>query len=163
MKKALLGLSILISTLAYAQETTTFILVRHAEKAINGTTNPGLSSTGKARAQRLADLLSKANITAIYATNFNRTLQTVAPLATAKNLTTQLYEWKSPKAFLVKLLETYRGGTVVICGHSNTTPILANALLGQALFEPFEDNEYSHLLIITASKVGAGKLLPLEY
>lgn len=163
MKNLLLSLFLLASTLIYAQETTTFILVRHAEKALDGTKDPALTKEGEIRAQHLSDLFAKADITAIYATNFRRTRMTVAPLAENKGLEIQPYEWKNPNALLNKMLEANTGGIIVISGHSNTTPFLANALLGKTKFEQFDDDDYGNLLIITTTKVGVGKLLYIRY
>ena len=88
-----------------------------------------------------------------------------APSEVGKNkgLEIQTYEWKNPKALLNKILVANTGGTVVISGHSNTTPILANFLLGATKFEQFDDEDYGNLLIITTSKIGAGKLVLLRY
>jgi len=163
MKILLLSLFLLFSTLSYAQQTTTFILVRHAEKAVDGTKDPGLTKEGEAKATHLLEIFAKADIKSIYSTDLKRTRMTVSPLAKSKGLEIQTYEWKSPKALLIKILEANMGGTVVISGHSNTTPILANFLLDSTKIEQFEDDDYGNLLIITTTKVGAGKLLHLRY
>src|SRR5688572_14758185 len=78
-------LAVSVQSLAQNQ-ITTFILVRHAEKGEDGTKDPDLSEEGKQRAIRLADMLSKTSITAIYSTSFKRTRNTVVPLANAKSL-----------------------------------------------------------------------------
>lgn len=163
MKNLLTIALLLFSFLSYGQESTTFILVRHAEKAADGTKDPDLTDAGKERARRLAEMLSMEEVTAVYSTDFKRTKQTVEPLAKSKGLEIQTYEWKSPKALMNKLLEQYNGGTVVICGHSNTTPILANALIGRAIVGTFAEDDYGNILIVTASKVGMGKLIWLIY
>ena len=53
MKTLLLSLLLLAGATSLAQETTTFILVRHAEKADDGTRNPPLSEVGVQRANDL--------------------------------------------------------------------------------------------------------------
>lgn len=156
-------LLLLFSLLTYGQETTTFVLVRHAEKASDGTNDPALTIEGEKRAEKLAELFSKANITAIYSTNFERTKMTVAPLAKNKGLEIQMYDWKNPKSLLNKILDDNPGGTVVISGHSNTTPILANFLTGNSNLPNFSDDDYGNILIITTEKVGTGKLLTMRY
>lgn len=163
MKNLLLLLFFLASILGYSQETTTFILVRHAEKAMDGTKDPTLTTAGEERARKLLQMFTAADITAIYSTDLKRTRMTVDPLAKSKGLDIQTYEWKSPKALLNKILEENTGGTVIISGHSNTTPILANFLLGTTSLEQFEDDDYGNLIIITATKIGAGKLLHMRY
>ncbi len=162
MKTILLAIFLVVSIFSFAQETT-FILVRHAEKANDGTKDPALTIEGEASAENLQKMFEKADITAIYSTNYKRTQLTVAPLSKAKGLEIKIYVWKNPKALLNKILEANIGGTVIISGHSNTTPILANLLIGKATFTTFEENDYGNLLIITTTKVGAGKLLHVRY
>ena len=66
----------------FLRPVTTVILVRHAEKNIEpDNPNPDLSPEGRARAQELVHILGNTGVTAIYATQYGRTLQTVQPLA----------------------------------------------------------------------------------
>jgi phosphohistidine phosphatase SixA len=121
----LLGVIWLTAFESSAQQLTTFILVRHAEKA-DGSDDPELSEAGKARAQRLAEVLSKTSIQAIYSTSYKRTRDTVSPLAKAKGLEVIAYEAKKADP-IEKILKDHVGGTVVISGHSNTTPWTATS------------------------------------
>jgi phosphohistidine phosphatase SixA len=163
MKKGFVILLLFVSTLSFAQETTTFILVRHAEKASDGTSDPALTEEGVARANNILSMFQEADITAIYSTDYKRTKLTVAPLAEAKKIDITIYDPKDLKEFSLKLLKDNSGGTIIISGHSNTTPTLANLLLDEEKFEQFEDNDYGNLLIITTSGSGKAKLLHLRY
>jgi len=138
--RVLLIFLVLISFAGSAQ--TTYILIRHAEKETTGADpkDPELSKDGEARAKSLVMLLEKQNIDAIYSTNFNRTKNTVKPLADAKGIEIQIYD-KQPDITKLK-------GTVVICGHSNTIPALANLLIGKEQFKTFDDNDFGNILII---------------
>jgi len=137
----------LIIVCASASAQTTFILVRHAEKE-SAANDPGLSAAGQQRALALAKILEQQKVDAIWSTNFNRTRSTVKPLADAKAISIQTYE-KEPD--IDKLQKA--GGTVVICGHSNTIPALANKLLGKQQFTTFADDDYGNLLIINGTSV----------
>lgn len=140
---------------------TTFILIRHAEKGDDGTKDPPLSEEGNKRAARLTETLKSTGVTAIYSTNFKRTKSTVAPLAQAKNLEVKIYEPVKEEE-LKKIIESNKGGTVVIVGHSNTTPWSANFLAGTKL-ENFTDAEYSNILIITFYEFSKASLTRLNY
>ena len=163
MKKLLISLFLLVSILSYSQEITTFILVRHAEKADDGTKNPPLTEEGNMRANNLLALLTMADISAIYSTDYKRTQLTVAPLATVKDMEVLTYGWKDPEAMLTTMLEKHVGGIVVISGHSNTTPTVANILLGEDKFEQFDDLDYGNLLIVTVTELGKGNLLHIRF
>jgi len=163
MKKLILSLLVLVSVFTYAQETTTFILVRHAEKADDGTRNPPLTNAGSTRANNLLEMLKMADIGAIYSTDYKRTQQTVAPLAAEKGMDIQSYGWKDPKGLLASLLEKHAGGIVVISGHSNTTPTVANILLGNEKLAQFDDSDYGNILIVTVTELGKGRLVHLRF
>ena len=66
----------------FRRPITTIILVRHAEKIIDPN-NPDvdLSAAGQARAQEIARMFGDAGINAIYATQYQRTQETVKPLS----------------------------------------------------------------------------------
>jgi 2,3-bisphosphoglycerate-dependent phosphoglycerate mutase len=135
------------------QTITTFILVRHAEKASDGTDNPDLSADGAARAQRLLSLFKNSTIAGIYSTKYKRTQNTVAPIAKEKELAVVTYE-KFDIAGLTELARKHSGGIVVIAGHSNTVPQIANALLGKNDFRNFPDTEYGTILMVSVVEAG---------
>lgn len=164
MKKLLLTTLLFAFTiLVFAQDETTFILVRHAEKASDGTRNPPLNEEGKVRSANLAEMLSNQEIVALYSTPFKRTQETLQPIADMKDLEVQSYDPYAKGEWLASLAEKHPGGTVVISGHSNTIPSLANALLGNESFSQFDESDYSNLIIIVAEEVGKGKLVRLKF
>lgn len=164
MKKiSLLFTALFLSVFLFAQDQTTFILVRHAEKANDGTKDPPLNEAGAQRAIDLASLLENQQITALYSTPFKRTRETLQPLASNMELQTQDYDPFAKGDWLAELYESHKGGTVVIAGHSNTIPNLANLLLGNEMFSQFDDSEYFNLLVIVGNEVGKGKLVRLKF
>ncbi len=162
-KSVLLFLTLALATSILAQDQTTFILVRHAEKADDGTRNPPLNEVGKQRALDLAALLENQEITALYSTPYKRTRETVQPLAEKKGLETKEYEPRPGEDWLAKLYKDHTSGTVVIVGHSNTIPFIANKLLGEDVFSQFDDKEYSNLIVVLGTEVGKGKLVRLSF
>jgi phosphohistidine phosphatase SixA len=150
------------STTAQAQEATTFILVRHAEKADDGTDDPPLNEIGQQRAKSLAGHLKETNITAIYSTNFKRTVQTVQQIADAKALTIKTYDPSDPTT-LKNMLVDEAGGIVLFSGHSNTTPVLVNQLIGEERYQQFDDSDYDNLFIVMTKEMGKGTVLLLTF
>ena len=138
-----------------AGELTTFILIRHAEKGNDGTEDPDLTEQGISRAEQLSGMLRNTPIAAIYATNFKRTRNTVAPLARIHDTKVQPYEAFKPEV-IEDMLEKHRGGTVLISGHSNTTPWTANLLTGTETYKDYAESEYGIILIVTVTGVGKG-------
>ena len=128
-------------------QITTFILVRHAEKILAGGDDPSLKPEGTARAGRLATMLEKSRIDAIYSTAFKRTRETVTPLATSKGLDITVYE-SLKESPIDQMLKDHPGGTIVICGHSNSIPWIANLLTGSKTFNEFDEADYSNFLVI---------------
>lgn len=154
--RVLFMLLAIVSALAVSSQNrvTTVILLRHAEKVADGTKDPDLSDEGKKRAESLVNIFSKTKVDAIYSTHFKRTESTVAPLALAHQLSVQNYEGGKPTE-LDEIVAKYQGGTVVICGHSNTTPALINYLTGHAdEFKTFDDADYGNLVIVTVIQKG---------
>jgi broad specificity phosphatase PhoE len=163
MKNLLLLSLVLLSLPSFGQDNTTFILVRHAEKATDDPKDPDLSPEGITRVSKLAELLEQSSITAVYSTPYKRTRKTVQAIANSKKLTVQEYAPTNPASFVAELLAKHAGGTVLISGHSNTIPSLANALLGKETFKQFDDADYGNLLIITVHASGQSSLLHLRF
>ena len=116
-------------------------LVRHAEK-VDNSRDAALSQAGEARALALADKLRDAGITAIFATGFQRTQKTAAPLAEKLHVKLQVHA-ADDTAGLVALLKKEERALVV--GHSNTLPEIAKAF-GVKLEVP--DDEFDGLFVL---------------
>ena len=129
-------------------KTTTYYIVRHAEKetANTMTSDVSLSEIGKQRAEALKDLLQKENIKYIFSTNFMRTRSTAQPLATAINIPIEIYDPKDPD-FVSKLKSL--NGNVLIVGHSNTVDDLVNDLTGKKeINRDLPDSAYGDLFVV---------------
>ncbi|MBX2928341.1 MAG: histidine phosphatase family protein [Saprospiraceae bacterium] len=129
-------------------ELTKIIVVRHAEKANDGTSDPPLSEAGLQRAAKLNRMLSDLKIDRLYSTFYKRNVQTLAPLAEAQKVEIVTYE-AHDKTLAARILESDRGKTIVISGHSNTVPGLVNAWLGHNKYADLPDSEYSKIWILT--------------
>lgn len=146
--KHLLFILIFLSNSALAGSTV--YLVRHAEKiTTEGVENPDLTAIGKFRAQNIAKQLSKVGITEIYSSNYNRTLQTAQPLADFLKLEIKKYD----PSKLVEFAERVKSmqGTILIVGHSNTTPNLTSLISGKKV-HTIQDDEYDNLYQVISTK-----------
>jgi broad specificity phosphatase PhoE len=149
---------------AIDQGQMTLILVRHAEKAIVPPENkdPDLSPAGQARALELVRMFGDSGITAIYATQYKRTQQSVKPLADKLGLTVNKVEAKQT-AELVKQIRSRNAGQVIfIAGHNNTVPEIIAAMGGPTL-PIIPETEYDNLFILTIQSDGSATLLKMKY
>lgn len=128
---------------------TKLILIRHAEKN-DSSTDPELSEKGKLRAQKLSDLFVDVKIDKLYSTPYNRTKQTLAIVATEKDLKIETYN-PSDISFSDNLLENNLGKTALIVGHSNTIPNLVNSLINENKYKQLEENEFGKIWVLTFS------------
>ena len=102
-------------------------LVRHADKANNDPDTP-LSTKGIERAEALAALLEHAGVKAVYTSQFRRSKETAAPLATKLGLNPQVVTDGNPGKTLEKIRQDHPDGIVLVVGHSDTIPELLKAL-----------------------------------
>ncbi len=121
------------------------VIVRHAEKAANGGSDPELSSTGRARADALARILKDSGITAVFTTEFKRTQETAAPTATSIHVTPTVLAAKDTAALVGKLHQL--NGNALVVGHCDTIPNILKALgINSSINIP--DADYSELFIV---------------
>ena len=146
---------------AQKNEITTIILTRHAEKNVNEGDDPSLSIAGRIRANKLATLFPNAKPSEMYATPYKRTNETLEPWAKANGLTIKKYDASKLAEFADQLKEM-KGKTVVVAGHSNTTPALANLLINEDKYKQQPDDEYNKIFVITITK-GKAKAKVIEY
>lgn len=148
-----------LPTAAHAEPLTLFF-VRHAERA-PGEDDPSLSEAGAARAEELAIVLADAGIELVLSTDYRRTKETAAAVASALGLPVELYDPRDPGA-LAELLAS-RGVRALVVGHSNTTTA-AVAAVGGDPGTPIEDaTEFSRLYVVTTGLAGATQTVQLRY
>lgn len=136
----------------------TIYLVRHAEKADDGTKDPPLTEEGRIRAEKIAFMLSDADITKVYSTDYSRTRETANPLANLLATQIEIYDPRNTEDFVKKILS--EKANVLVVGHSNTTPLITNALASADQYESIDESDYSNLFIvnITGNKVSTLRL-----
>ncbi len=132
------------ATTPVAGDAVTVVLVRHAER-LDGSPNSPLNDVGRARVERLRALLADVDFTHVHSTNLARTLDTARPIAADDGVEVGIY---GPGA-LEELARTIRAtpGRHLVSGHSNTTPLLAEALGGES-HGPIGEMEYDRLYVI---------------
>lgn len=130
---------------------TTYYLIRHAEKDRSNPDekNPLLREAGMLRAEKWAEVLKDVPFDMVYSTNYNRTKATAEPIAKANKLEIEIYDPNN--LYDQEFQKKTKGKTVLIVGHSNTTPAFVNAIMKKKKFEDLPDNENGGLFIVTVS------------
>ncbi len=136
----------------------TVILVRHAEKATTGGSDPSLSEAGQSRAKALAAAIADAHVTAIITTTFKRTFETAEPFGEARGVVIEKVaitgDAAAHLAAVTAAIRKHPGEVVLVVGHSNTVPSLVHALGGPKLPD-LCDASYSTLFTVVPGKGSA--------
>jgi phosphohistidine phosphatase SixA len=138
----------------------TIVIVRHAEKQSEDP-NAELSAVGHARAQCLAKVLGDAAVTHVFATEFKRTQDTVAPLAARHSLTPTVIPANEGTRWIDTLRSLAPGSIAVVAGHSNSIPAVL-AELGASQLEVAHD-AYDWMFVLSLPAEGAPVLLRTHY
>ncbi|SHH76401.1 histidine phosphatase family protein [Winogradskyella jejuensis] len=144
----------------YKEDTaTTYYLIRHSEKDRSDKTNrnPHLTEKGLKRAENWATVLKDVKFDAVYSTDYNRTKETALPTAKSLGLELQFYD---PRNIDMKqFMKDTKGKKVLIVGHSNTTPMFANGLLGDKKYDMMADDNNGGLYIVTVTSGDKSSML----
>lgn len=138
-------------TLGVPEKGMLVYLVRHAEKESEGA-DPGLTESGVARSNALAEALLGAPIDAVYVTQFARTQQTAQPLAVRAGVRQTIIEaGRDIEAHAAEVAVAVRRGTggraALVVGHSNTIPEVMRAL-GVAEAVQIDESRYGDLFVV---------------
>jgi broad specificity phosphatase PhoE len=130
----------------------TVIIVRHAEKA-DASADPVLSAAGEARANALAVALSASNLTHVFVTPLQRTRMTADLTAQSHAITPEVFSIEGgTEAHVRRIDQSIRAlpaeAVVLVVGHSNTVPLIADAL-GEIGPAAMADCEYDRMTIIS--------------
>ncbi|MGO4918901.1 SixA phosphatase family protein [Maribacter spongiicola] len=127
---------------------STFYLIRHAEKErINpDDADPELNQKGLGRAMHWAEILADTELDAIYSTDYNRTSMTAAPTSVKQNIDVQYYDPSTIDITQFKAENLDK--SVLVVGHSNTTPEFVNKLINEEKYFAIDDSENGTLFIV---------------
>jgi len=145
--------------LAAGWGTTTVVLTRHADKA--GGEDPGLSEVGQARAEALARVLAEAGVDAIFVSEARRTRDTAAPVALVTGIEPVVVPAKEIETLVDLVKAHHKGEVVLVVGHSNTIPAVAEAL--GADIGSIDEADYGGLWIVSFSRLRGTRVLELRY
>jgi broad specificity phosphatase PhoE len=121
-----------------------------------------LSESGQQRAKMLAERLKDAGVSAIYATQARRTVETAEPLAKALGLEIRVHSYEDSDG-LVRLLHSEHGkDRVLVVGHWSTIPVILKALGDPEEFK-IERSAYDNLFVIVTRGEQAPVVLHLHY
>ena len=126
-------------------EAVVVYLVRHAERAEDGTDDPPLALAGQIRVQQLLGMLADVNLTHVHTSDFKRTRDTARPFAERAGVEYAIYDPRELEALATEIAAT--PGRHLVAGHSNTTPQLVAALGGNPS-DPIDELEYDRLYIL---------------
>ncbi len=144
-------------------KSVTFVLVRHAEKADDGTDDPPLTPAGVQRAERLAYLLRHLDVAGVYTTPYRRAEYTGFPVAKAHGLAVQTYDPDLDLQVLVdSLRQLHAGRTVLVVGHGTTVPGMLNVLVGEKRYTELTPDFYEDLYFVHA-RPGQAEVMRLAY
>ena len=137
------------ATSEVATGISTFYLIRHAEKDRTDDQNedPELSQTGLGRAMHWAEIFNSVPLDAVYSTDYQRTSQTASPSAIKQDIDLRYYD--SQNIDIEQFKTDNFNQNVLIVGHSNTTPDFANQLLGDQVYDQFDDANNGSLIVVT--------------
>ena len=150
-------------------QTTRYIIIRHAEKdttianAKMMASDPPLNGIGETRALSLVDKFKALKVNQIYSTNYKRTKATATPIAKAQNLNIAIYDPRKIDTFATQLLSSENiGKTILIVGHSNSSPKLVNLLIKKDQYKDLDESIYDTYWIVT-NKNGKTKAKMMKY
>lgn len=141
---------------------TTVYIVRHADKAAGGGSDPQLSPAGLERAQTLAYMLRQDKVKAVFVTQFQRSRQTGEPAALDSGVAMQEYSDANIVADLI--LANFEGRRVLVVAHSDTVKVIAARLIASLAVPVANILEHQYDRFFVVHRIGPkGHLDRLRY
>ena len=156
----LIAFTLAFPSSAFARETVVF-LTRHAEKQLSSGKDPQLTVAGKAQAVRLIKTLENVTVDAIFTTPYQRTTQTITPIAKHRGIKPHS-EYIPADKFADMIKRDYQNKTVLLAGHSNTVPAKIKAL-GVSKDIQISESQYGQLFKVVIDDEGNASLTLADY
>jgi broad specificity phosphatase PhoE len=139
----------------------TVFIVRHAEKGPE-TPDPSLTREGTHRAEALSRALQDVKVSALFATEFKRTQETVAPLQGRLGIPVTILPARSVDSLVKRIQELPAGSSGVVASHSNLVHLIVQKLSGVSIPE-LTDADYDRMAVVTITGPGKGTVVVLRY
>ncbi len=140
----------------------TFFIIRHADKESGVGYNPPLSARGRARANNWINVFMHQPVDIIFVTPLLRVRQTFEPLAQIKNIPITEYDTYEMENLIDSIFYNPAYNNIIIGGHQDTVPIIANLLLGENKFSHIANDDYDNLITVMTDKENFRKYIHLN-
>jgi phosphohistidine phosphatase SixA len=151
----------------FTANSTTIVVIRHAEKETVSAPDPPLSEAGQARAALLVRMFGATQgvgrLDAIYTSSALRNRMTAAPLAARLGIVPIVAPSDDPKGLAHRIVRENSGKRVMVIGHTNTVPDIVAALSGQSDIPQIDEREFGTMYIVTVPRIGHANVLRLSY
>jgi broad specificity phosphatase PhoE len=133
--------------------TSTYYIVRHAEKRLNEGDNPALTTQGMKRAEDLNVYFGNNKPNKIFVSTFLRTQLTAAPTATAAGVSAVIIKQNNTDSlnFFILGLSLLDRKKVLVVSHTDAIPKIIKGLCNVDI-SPIAENDYDNLYIIKLRK-----------
>lgn len=148
----LLGAELLLCRASPSPAQEAVYVVRHAEQVRVGE-DPPLSARGRARAAALQEFFLPVGLTAIYTTDLRRSVETGAWVAEPLGIEITPVHHDSLDAMIGRVAAEPPDARVLIVGHSNTVPMILEAL-GYPNEITIEHDEFSDVFLLVPAAEG---------
>lgn len=144
---------------------THLFCVRHAEKDREEPHDPGLTTEGEARAERLGRIMSEAELDGVYASPARRAQLTAEPVQRRGSTpSVETYAPEDQEEWMIELLLNSQGKKMLIVGHQDSVPRLLNQLNGGGFeFENIANSDFGKLFVVATKGIGETEVMELRY
>jgi broad specificity phosphatase PhoE len=150
--KAVAVASLLAFTASSAAAQEVVYVVRHADQ-IADVEDPPLSERGRERARMLREFFRDAGLTAVYATDLRRTMETGAMVTEPLGFEVTPVPGDSLGSLVARVQREQPHGRVLIVGHSNTVPRVLEQF-GYPNEITIDHDEFDNLFIVVPASEG---------
>jgi broad specificity phosphatase PhoE len=161
------GVAVFAAWTWFTANSTTVIVIRHAEKETVSAADPALSAAGEARAALLArmfgDTKGAGRLDAIYVSATLRSRSTAAPLAARLGIAPVVAAAEDPQELARRVLRENSGKRVMVIGHINTVPEIVSALAGVSDIPSIEEQDFATMYVVSVPRIGHANLVRLSY
>jgi phosphohistidine phosphatase SixA len=161
------GLALFAAWTWVTANSTTVVVIRHAEKETVSAADPALSAAGEARAALLARMFGEpkgvGRLDAIYVSATLRSRSTAAPLAGRLGIVPIVAGADDPKGLARRVLREDGGKRVMVIGHINTVPEIVAALSGRSDIPSIDEQDFATMYVVTVPRIGRANLVRLSY